>query len=387
MREYEKIKAVIMRGGTSKAVFIMENDLPRDSATRDKVILSIFGSPDIRQIDGLGGADPLTSKLAIIKPSLRNDADVDYTFAYIGINKAEIDYVGNCGNISSAVGPYAIDEGLVQAIEPYTTVKIYNTNTKKIILAEIHVRDGKALISGGYCIDGVPGTGAKISLSFPNAQGSLTGKLLPTGHLIDEIVLEDGRKIRTSMVDAAAPAIYIKAVDIGLTGAELPQDFVVNPKHLALVEEIRVKGAEIMGLIKYNNGLRIVSSAIPKVAIVGKAQSYKTISGTEVSESDIDMVARTKALGVIHKAYAITGGICTAAAAMIQGTVLNEVLSPEAIKNGVVRLGHPSGIMEFDVKIEGSSVDTFELTKATVGRTARRIMDGSVYIPSEIYWK
>ena len=196
MREYERIRAAIIRGGTSKGVYLLASELPKDPAVRDQVILAIYGSPDPRQINGLGGADPLTSKVAIIARSARPDADVDYTFGYVGIDKAVVDYDGNCGNISQGVGPFAVDEGLVPVNEPITKVRIFNTNTKKVIEAAVPVRDGKALTEGDFLVNGVPGTGAKIVLNFVNSGGSKTGKLLPTGNVVDKMELQDGRTIQ-----------------------------------------------------------------------------------------------------------------------------------------------------------------------------------------------
>ena len=180
--DMEMLRCAIVRGGTSKGIFIMKNEYPEDPATRDAVILAVYGSPDVRQIDGLGGADVLTSKLAIISPSNRPDADVDYTFGQVSFETAFVDYRGNCGNISSAVGPFAIDEGLVAPVEPITTVRIRMTNSNRILIAEVPVKDGKALIDGDYAIDGVPGTGAKIAMDWSAVVGGITGKLLPTGN-------------------------------------------------------------------------------------------------------------------------------------------------------------------------------------------------------------
>ena len=187
MSEYRRIPCVIQRGGTSKGVYIHEKDLPADEKMRTQVILAIFGSPDVRQIDGLGGADPLTSKCAIIGPSDRPDADVNYTMAQVGITDALIDFKGNCGNISSGVGPFAIDEGLVEAHEPETVVRIYNTNTKKILKAYVRTRGGKSEYTGDYAIDGVPGTGSKILLDYSATGGTLRGALLPTGRPVDKV--------------------------------------------------------------------------------------------------------------------------------------------------------------------------------------------------------
>src|SRR5579862_1583024 len=195
MRDFERIRAAVIRGGTSKGVYLLAQDLPRDPALRDKVILAIFGSPDSRQINGLGGADPLTSKVAIIGRSSRADADVDYTIGYVGVDTAVVDYEGNCGNISQGVGPFAVDEGLVPVVEPFTVVRIFNTNTKKIIEAEVPVCGGRAVTEGDFVAEGVPGTGAKIVMNFVNSAGSKTGKLLPTGNVIDRIQLADGRSV------------------------------------------------------------------------------------------------------------------------------------------------------------------------------------------------
>lgn len=386
MREYERVRAAIIRGGTSKGVYLLESELPADSKIRDQVILSIFGSPDKRQINGLGGADPLTSKVAIIAPSTRDDADVDYTFGYVGIEEAYVDYSGNCGNISSGVGPFAIDEGLVRPVEPVTTVRIYNTNTKKIIEAEVPVKDGKAVTEGDFVIDGVPGTGAKILLNFLDSEGAKTGKLLPTGNKVDQITLKDGRTVKVSIVDAANPAVFAKAVDLGFTGKELPGDVEQKPEMLQVMEEIRCICAEMIGLATDREKATEETPAVPKVAFVAAPADYKTSEGVEIKSESIDLLARTKALGKMHKAYAVTGGICTATAALIEGTVVNEVVGRRALETGTVRIGHPSGVLEFDIRLEKGPDGALHLRKAAVARTARRIMDGYVYVPAKIFW-
>ncbi len=383
MREYERVRAAVIRGGTSKGVYLLANELPKDPAVRDKVILSIFGSPDPRQIDGLGGADPLTSKVAILARSRRDDADVDYTFGYVGIDKAVVDYEGNCGNISQGVGPFAVDEGLVPAVEPIARVRIFNTNTKKIIEANVPVKNGKAMTEGDFSINGVPGTGAKIILNFVNSGGSKTGKLLPTGNTVDKMELVDGRTVRVSLVDAANPAVFVQAADIGFTGKELPKDTTTNPRILAIMEEIRVKAAKVMKLAP---GPDRVSPAVPKVAFVSPPQDYETITGKKVAASECDLLARTKALAVMHKAYAVTGGICVSAAALIEGTVVNEVIGQQAKTTGVVRVGHPSGISEYIIVIAKRPSGEFELTQSAIAGTSRRIMDGYVYVPRRIFY-
>jgi len=383
MREFERIRTAIIRGGTSKGVYLLASDLPKDPAVRDKVILSIFGSPDPRQINGLGGADPLTSKVAIIAPSRREDADVDYTFGYVGIEKAVVDYDGNCGNISQGVGPFAVDEGLVPVTEPITKVRIFNTNTQKIIEASVPVRDGKAITEGDFVVNGVPASGAKILLNFVNSGGSKTGKLLPTGNVVDTMELADGRSVRVSLVDAANPAVFVQAADIGFTGRELPKDTTTNPQILALMEEIRVKAAVRMRLV---SDPEKASPAVPKVAFVAPPQDYETSTGKRIAAAECDLLARTKALAVMHKAYAVTGGICVGAAALIEGTVVNEIVGPRAKTTGVVRVGHPSGVSDFVISVSRKPSGEFELIQSGVAGTSRRIMDGYVYVPRKIFF-
>jgi 2-methylaconitate cis-trans-isomerase PrpF len=382
MHDYELIRAAVVRGGTSKGVFLLRHDLPADAALRDRIILAIFGSPDTRQIDGLGGADPVTSKVAIVARSARPDADVDYTVGYVALDRAHIDYEGNCGNISQAVGPFAVDEGLVPVVEPVTRVRIFNTNTQKIIEADVLVKDGRARTAGDFRIDGVPRAGAMINLNFVDSTGSKTGKLLPTGNPVDRVTLADGRTVRVSLVDVSAPAILVKASDIGLTGMEMPADTVRRPEILTVMEELRVQGALMMNLAP---DVDRVSPAVPKVAFVAPPQSYATISGSVVGVDDCDLLARTRALGVMHKAFAVTGGICVSAAAMIEGTVVNEVVAPGALRSGIIRLGHPSGISHYTIEVARNASGEIELRRSGIAGTARRLMDGYVYVPRSAF--
>lgn len=367
-----------MRGGTSKGVFLRAEDLPADPRLRDSVILSIFGSPDSRQINGLGGADPLTSKVAIIARSNRSDADVDYTAGYVGIEKAYIDYEGNCGNISQAVGPFAVDQGLVPPVEPTTRVRIFNTNTSQLIEAEVPVRDGRAWYEGDFQMFGVPGTSSRIAMNFAGAAGSKTGNLLPTGNVTDSITLNDGREIQVSLVDAAAPAVFVRASDLGYSGAELPEDSRRDPRMLAVLDELRRKGSVLMGLAKDPAS---ASPAIPKVAMVAPPVAYTTITGSRIEASACDVLARTLALGAMHKAYAITGGICLATAALLDGSVVNSVVGPQAKATGEVRFGHPSGVSSYLIGIRRTATG-FELDKTAVAGSARCIMEGVVRVPS-----
>lgn len=378
--EQADIRVVIMRGGTSKGIFIREEALPLDKAKRDAIILKIFGSPDKRQIDGLGGADPLTSKLAIIKKSDHPDADIDYTFGQVSYTAPIIDYSGNCGNISAAVGPYAVDEGLVEVTEPVTTVRIMNTNTQKILVEKVLVENGRAKVKGDYAIAGVPGTGAEVVVDFSGTAGSATGKLLPTGNVIDKIDVDGYGEIEASLVDAANPVVFVRAKDLGCTGIETPSQIDENKKLLAALEELRAKGAVLMGLCKdWKDAVKTIP-AFPMVAFVSPAQAYEDFTtGKKISECDVDFVSRLLFMQVTHKTYAGTATTCTGAAARIKGTVVNQAMEAKGRGNTVaVRIGHPAGVIALNVAAEEKD-GMWALTRAEVNRTARRIMDGTCY--------
>lgn len=369
---------VYMRGGTSKGAYIDLADMPKDQVSRDELILKLYGTPDVRQIDGIGGADPLTSKVALVEKSDRDDADVNYTFGYVGVADPVVDYEGNCGNMSSGVGIFAIMKGFVKPQANKTVVRIFNTNTKKLIEAHIPMTaDGQVQTEGDFAIDGVPGTGARIPLFFLDPAGSKTGKLLPTGHVKDQMTLNDGRTITVSYVDAANPGVFVKAEDIGYKGTEMPADTESDGgKMLALWEEIRRKAAVAMGLAKTEES---ASAAVPKLCMVSKPQDYTTLDGRQIKADKVDIVARTKALAVMHKAYAVTGGICTAVASLIPGTVANEVVSDRAKETKCVTLAHPGGMLDFEVDLQEEN-GQLKLVKAGVARTARPIMEGTAFI-------
>ncbi len=368
----------IMRGGTSKGVFLMDSDLPSDPELRNKVLLAIMGSPDIRQVDGLGGADPLTSKVVIVSPSSRPDVDVEYTFAQVSITEPFVDYSGNCGNLCSAVGPFAIDKRIVGSESPVTRVRMLNTNTNKLIVAHVPVRDGRVITRGDYRIDGVPGTGAEIRLEFLDPGGARTGKLLPTGRARETISLEDGRRITVSMIDAGNPAVLVDARALGLSGTELPEEMERSRDLLKIISEIRGRAAEAMGLVEsWKDAARTLQS-IPKIALVAKPAPYTTLQGAPVREEDIDLVARVMSMGRPHKAYAITAAIPTASAALLEGTIVNEVCRRS--EDNQVRIGHPSGIIKVEAWLKNQPGGPL-LEKVAIGRTARKIMDGVVYLP------
>jgi 2-methylaconitate cis-trans-isomerase PrpF len=384
MRKFRKIPCVIQRGGTSKGVYLHEKDLPKDPELRNKVILAIFGSPDIRQIDGLGGADPLTSKCAIIGSPERSDADINYTMAQVDITQPILDFKGNCGNISSGVGPFAIDEGLVPVKEPETVVRIYNTNTKKILKAFVQTEEGKAKYTGDYAIDGVPGTGSKILLDYSATEGAATGKLLPTGHPTDVISIPSIGKIEISIVDAGNPMCFIKPEVLNLSGIEGPLDQKVIDA-LDRIELIRGTAAKIIGFVDDPAKARTESPAGPMLAIVSEPKDYISFTdGMRVKAEEIDFVSRGFFMQEMHKTYAGTGTVCTGTAAMIEGTLVNRVCSPRAMKTKEVRIGHPSGIVTIEVEVERTA-HGFKLKKAAFGRTSRRIMEGFVYVPEGLF--
>lgn len=380
----KKIRAVYMRGGTSKALFFHDNHLPKDPAIRDRVIMAAYGSPDSnrRQIDGMGGAVSTTSKLAIISPSPDPDYDVIYNFGQVAIDKPHIDYQGNCGNISSAVGPFAVDEGLVVVQEPVTRVRIYQVNTKKRIIAEVPVKNGQYNETGDYAIDGVPGTGGKVVLHFVDPSGSVTGKLLPTGNVTDTIEVAGLGQITISIVDAANPVVFVRAVDLGLKGTEI-YEIDAGEEIRAKFEAIRAKAAVMIGLAASPEEASEISQAVPKMAFVSKAQAYETVTGKIIKEAQIDLVARIMSMGTLHKAYAATGAVCTAGAAKIEGTVVNEMVKGKKL-NETICLGHPGGIIDIGAKVEKKG-DTYTYEEAIVGRTARRLMEGYVCVPERFF--
>jgi 2-methylaconitate cis-trans-isomerase PrpF len=371
------VPCTIMRGGTSKALFFLDADVPSDAQQRTDFLLRAFGSPDVRQVDGMGGADPLTSKTAIIRASNMPGVDVEYTFGQVSITEPFVDMAGNCGNISSAVGPYAIDKGLVPAVDPVTTVKIFNTNTKKIIVADVPVREGRVVTQGTFQINGVPGTGAEIKMHFIDPGGAITGKLLPTGNVADKIRLESGQTVDVSIVDAGNLAGFVSAEQIGLRGDELPAEIESRADILATLEEIRAKISERVGMCGNWRDAYQRYRTNPKIAFVSAPTAFRTLQGKQVPADNMDIVARVMAMGRMHKAFAITAAIPTAAASRVPGSVVHALCRQSS---AAVRIGHPSGIMSLGITTSGEKED-FRLAEVIVGRTARKLMEGRVFLP------
>lgn len=380
------IPLTIMRGGTSRGLFFMEKDLPPPGPARDRVLLRAFGSPDPKQIDGLGGATSVTSKAAIIGPPSVPGAGVDYTFGQVSITDRLVDWKGNCGNISSAVGPFAIMAGLVRAVDPVTVVRIYNTNTRKLIVAEVPARNGRVVSEGDYRIAGVPGTGARITLDFLNPAGAVTGKLLPTGQARETLHTDAGDYL-VSIVDAANPLVFVWADEVGLRGDEKPQEIDADGPLLVRLEAIRSAACERIGLVENRRDATRLSPAVPKMTIVAPPMTYLTASGEEVGVGDINLTARMMSMQKAHRDYAVTGAVCTMVAACVPGTVVAEVMrapSPNDKPAGELRLGHPGGVigMEVSVTTAGGEVT---VKRAAVARTARRLMQGMAFIPADLW--
>ena len=375
------IRCTIMRGGTSRGIFFHRNDLPKDDALRDKVIMRVFGAPDPREIDGLGGADSLTSKVAIIGPPTRDNCDVDYLFGQVNLVEPMIDYKSNCGNISSAVGPYAIDEGLVDAVEPITRVRIHQVNTGKVIVAEVPVKDNRCEVEGDHAIAGCPGTGAKIVLDWSDSAGAITGKLLPTGNVTDTLHVEGEGDIEISLVDAAIPTVLIRAEALGLKGGETPQEIDGDVELLERIEKIRSFAAEKMGLCDdWKDATKTVPYS-PFFAICASPLTYKNWTTDEVvNEGSVDLVVRLLFMQKMHKTYPVTGTICTVAASMIPGTIANQLARPGIREKGELRIGHPAGIITPEGKVDFEN-EKYVLKRATVDRTARCLMQGYAFIP------
>jgi methylitaconate Delta-isomerase len=376
-----RLRCVIMRGGTSKAVFLREEDLSCDPDERQRVILAVFGSPDSRQINGLGGADPLTSKLAIIgwNEEARQGAHITYTFGQVEIDHPSIDWLSLCGNITAAVGSYAIYEGLVAPCAPVTSVPIFNTNMSRVLTVEVPVEDGLPVERGDYVVPGVPGSGARILVDFSTAAGGATGSLLPTGNATDRLEVDGFGDIEATLIDFANAHVFVRARDVGLTGTETADEIDSDTGLRALLERIRGAGAQRMGLIADASRARYDSPAAPILGLLGPPSDYHSaLSGVKVREADADLVSRLMFMQQAHKTYAGTSTVCTGVASRIPGTIAHQMARPNNRRE--VRIGHPAGVIETECEVTHSE-EGWTINRATLGRTARRILEGYVYVP------
>lgn len=372
----KNIPAMIIRGGTSKGVYLLKSDLPEECEKWDAILLKMMGSPDKKQIDGLGGSQSVTSKVAIVNKSERADADVDYTFAQVSVDKPIVSYKGNCGNISSGVGPFAIEKGLIDTKEGTTPVRIYNTNTDKIIVADVKTKNGEVVYEGDFGIAGVPGTASPIRLKFMDPAGTLGKGLLPTGHAVDVLEVPGFGTVEVSIIDAANPLVFARAKDLGLTGKELPDEFNADPEKLELLEKVRGVAAVKLGLIDDYAKSAWETPGIPKMTFVAKPENYVNMEGKEIKKEEIDLLSRMMSMQKTHPSYAMTGAMCTAAAVVVKGSIVNQVCADD-IDTQFIRIGHPGGILECGVDYRESD-EKLDIQDTFGFRTANLIMEGTV---------
>jgi len=371
-----RIPAVFVRGGTSKGVFFHARDLPQDPAERDRVILHALGSPDPygRQLNGMGGGLSSLSKAVIVAPSKRDDADIDYTFAQVSVDRPVVDFIGACGNLSAAVGPFAVDEGLIEVPDGEALIRVHQVNTGKIYEARFQVAGGTAVEEGDFAMPGVGGVGAKITLDYLDPGGAITGALLPTGRVRDEIEIDGLGRVEASLVDATNAVVFLDAADLGYRATERPEALDADPVFMARMDEARRKGAVLMGLA---NRPEDASLASPKVGIVAPPAAFTALDGRDYAEDDMDLSARVISMENVHRAVPGANGMCIAAAARIEGTVPNRV----ACKGAPIRIGNPSGVLPVDADVSRDPDGGWNVRAITVYRTQRRLMEGAVLVP------
>lgn len=377
-----QVPAVLMRGGTSRGLFFHEADLPDDPELRDRFILAAYGSPDPdrRQVNGMGGATSATSKVGVISDGGHLGVDVVYEFGQVSIDQPLIDRRGNCGNLSAAVGPYAVDEGLVPATDPVTLVRFLNANTGKIITAHVPTRDGKYDPTGAFAIPGVPGTGARLRLDYHDPGGAVTGSLLPTGSACDTLDVAEVGGVQVSLVDAANPLLFVRWEDLGLTGQEHPDVIDSDPDTLRRLERVRSTAGAHIGIASTPEEVTASAPSVPKLALVGPPRDYRLGTGAVQDAAASDLRASMMSMGRVHRSYALTGGICTTVAAGVPGTVVAEALGAARSGGQHVRIGHPSGVLSMSAEVERDG-DGWTVPLVSGYRTARRLMAGVVLVP------
>jgi probable AcnD-accessory protein PrpF len=387
-----RIPATYMRGGTSKGVFFRLQDLPAAAQVpgeaRDRLLLRVIGSPDPygKQIDGMGGATSSTSKTVILSKSVRADHDVDYLFGQVSIDKAFVDWSGNCGNLSAAVGPFAIANGLVDAARiprnGTATVRIWQANIAKTVVAHVPITNGTVQETGDFELDGVTFPAAEVQLEFvdPADEGEGGGAMFPTGHLVDDLVVPGVGTLKATMINAGIPTIFVDAHAIGYTGTELQEAINSDAKALAMFETIRAQGAIRMGLIKSADEAARRQHT-PKVAFVSPPKDYVSSSGRKVAAGDVDLLVRALSMGKLHHAMMGTAAVAIGTAAAVPGTLVN--LAAGGGARNAVRFGHPSGTLR--VGAEATQVNgEWTVTRAIMSRSARVLMEGWVRVPGDL---
>ena len=373
------VPCAFMRGGTSRGGYFLESDLPAAPVARDAFLLAAYGSPHVHQIDGIGGANALTSKAAIVGPSTRSGIDVEYTFCQVSVDRAKVSRGGTCGNMLSAVGPFALLTGLIKAREDETAIRILLTNTDQIVAATVPTISGAPEFQGTCTLPGVSGTGARIRLTFEDCGASMAQSILPTGNPVDVIDIGD-RDIAVSFVDAATPFVFVDAASLGASGTELPAEILANETLAGRLERVRGWAATVLGLVPHAAAANEVTPNVPRVMMVAKPADYETANGTKVRAEQVDVCVRQMAMQKPHRAISVTGSVCCAVAAAIAGTVVAEIVSGVRSMNEAeqVYLGHPSGTTGVAAHIETASNDAI-VASATIDRTARLLMVGQIY--------
>jgi 2-methylaconitate cis-trans-isomerase PrpF len=375
--------AIFMRGGTSKGLFFRAEDLPADPTERDQFILRATGSPDSngRQLDGMGGGISSLSKVMIVSRSARDGVDIDYDFGQIAVGEPVIDGKANCGNLSAAVGVYAIEAGLVRVPDGEAVLRMFNLNTRKRVDCHLQIAGGHAKVRGDCTIAGVAGTGAPIRLDFIEPGGAGTGALLPTGAPVDMLKLPDGTSIAASIVDATNLCVFVRAADMGLAGTELPPEVRSKVAVIARLEAIRAAAAVKAGLAATVQEAARLSRTTPKIAMVAAAADAPTLSGDRLHADDCDILVRMISMGLPHLAIPLTGAMCVGVAARIAGTLVRECARPIAASD-VVRVGHSSGVLPVSAVVVRQG-DGWFAERVSVFRTARVLMEGRVFAPMD----
>ncbi|OKH88868.1 PrpF domain-containing protein [Thalassospira sp. TSL5-1] len=384
-----RIPAVFMRGGTSRALMLKQSDLPQDRAQWPALFRAMLGSPDPngRQLDGMGGGISSLSKICIIAPSARDDADVDYTFAQVSVTGDAVDFSGNCGNMSSAVGPFSIDEKLVPCPKDGdVTVRIFNTNTRKIIHSTFAVQGGEAVVVGDMPIPGVAGAGAPVRLDFFYPGGSQGRGILPAGAARSVLELADGQRCEASLIDAGVAAVFVTASSVGVGPEIMDHDLENDPRTMARLEEIRCAASVAMGIAASREEAAAII-AIPKVAIVAPAQNYQDLSKQVVDMATHAMTIRMISAGQPHKAVPITGALAVACAAVVPGSIIAGIVAPTGCDTARLPIGTPSGVVTVGTALKVPPVcgAVPEIERAFLYRTQRRLMEGAVCIPSTVH--
>lgn len=375
-----KFRTVYMRGGTSKGCLFHREDLPADPKAWDEIFLQVMGNPDPKQMDGMGGTVSSNNKIVVIWKSKEPNVDIEYLVGQVIVGKKQVDYKSNCGNMTAAVPAYAVEEEMVPIVEPITTVRMLNKNTDKYINVTVPI-DPKThtFAQDGDChIAGIDGTAAELKVNFLDPAGAKTGKLLPTGKSLD--VLEvDGKQIEATILDVSNPLVLVRAEDVGLKGTELPAAVDANKEASDLLEKVRGTAAVMMGFAKDLDDAKANSPAVPKVGCFTAPVSYTDIAGNQVEASQMDLCARVISVFKCHKACPLTAASSIAVAGFVKGSIIQRTLGAPKAGQDSIRLGHPSGVMTVYPDLEEKE-GSLQVKGVAVQRTARRIMDGYVYV-------